>query len=463
MNTSGHTATPPAPFPSTFWWANVTELFERAAYYSIASFVVIYLGQIGMGKFWPSFINGTVLWGLIYFLPVLSGTIADQIGFKRSLLIAFILLLIGYFLMGTPVWFLGSQLNPNIEDAVSAGPSAFVPVIIGVLLIGIGGSFVKPCISGTVQKTHSGRATLAFAIFYMVVNIGSVVGRIVAFFVRKGSNISFIYAVGMAGAVIAFFVVLFFYKDPERLPSAPKPEPAKPKRTFGEALIGIGTALTNVRFLLFLLVSSGFWFLYTQVYNVLPLYTKQVLETNPPMEIYTAFNPITIVCFQLLITKLFGKMKPIRSIVVGTVIIGLAMLVNLVPLYAAGGPRAPFIGEIPIGSVFIMLTVSLIAFGELFTSARTFEWIGSLAPKGQEGLFLGYANLPTAVGAMVGGPVGAWIFNKVMSSGAETLPNKLLDQKPTLAAAGWLILMGIGFLSAFLMWLYNRWLERHPA
>jgi len=221
--------------------------------------------------------------------------------------------------------------------------------------------------------------------------------------------------------------------------------------------------LGNLRFLLFLIVSSGFWFLYNQVYNVLPLYVKKVVEANPAMDLYTAANPITIVCFQLLITRLFGKMKPIRSIVVGTVIIGVSMIINLVPVYAAGGVRVLAANWLPLGSVFIILTVVLIAFGELFTSARTFEWIGALAPKGQEGLFLGYANLPMAIGSLVGGPVGAWIFNAVMCRGAVKRPDGLLDLDPASASAGWLILMGIGFASAASMWLYNLWLTRHTA
>ena len=72
----------------------------------------------------------------------------------------------------------------------------------------------------------------------------------------------------------------------------------------------------------------------------------------------------------------------------------------------------------------MVLTVALIAFGELFTSARTYEYIGALAPKGQEGLFLGYANLPMAIGSLVGGPVGALIFNDVMCRGAVKRPER---------------------------------------
>jgi proton-dependent oligopeptide transporter, POT family len=101
-------------FPTSFWTANLTELFERAAYYSMASFLVIYLGRLGLGAYWPSTLSSSVLWFLVYFLPILSGTIADQIGFRRALLIAFVLIAAGYFLMGYPVWFGGATLAVSV-------------------------------------------------------------------------------------------------------------------------------------------------------------------------------------------------------------------------------------------------------------------------------------------------------------------------------------------------------------
>jgi dipeptide/tripeptide permease len=457
--TSQETKAPPAPFPRPFWTANTTELFERAAYYSMASFVVIYLGRLGLGDYWPSTLNG-FLWFIVYFLPILSGTIADAIGFRRALLAACVILAGGYFLMGYPVWFGGATFAATVSDKVTAGNEVFVPIMGAILLIGIGASIVKPTISGTVQKTHMGRATLAFAIFYMVVNIGSVTGRIVAFWVRSAwSNLSLIFLVAMCCSIVAFFVVLFFYRDPE----SPADVAAKPRRSVGQILLDIVFVLKDVRFVLFLIVSSGFWFIYSQVYNVLPLYVKRVVETNPPMDLYTAANAITIVCFQLLVTRKFGKLKPIRSIVVGTVIIGAAMLINLVPVWSTGGVRALSPLWLPMGSLFVVMTVALIAFGEIFTSSRMFEWVGALAPKGKEGLFLGYANLPTAIGSLVGGPVGALIFNKVMCKNATKLPDGLLQLDPAAATSGWLILMAIGLVSAAGMWLFNRWLERQPV
>jgi proton-dependent oligopeptide transporter, POT family len=520
-------ATSPAPtkFPAVFWTANVTELFERAAYYSMASFVVIYLGQLGFGSYWPSFLSSSVLWFLVFFLPILSGTIADQIGFRNGLLLAFVLLTGGYLLMGYPVWLGGSVLSPTIGKEFTAGTRDFALIFCAIVIIGIGGSFIKPCISGTVQKTHGGRATLAFAIFYMVINIGSLFGRGTAFVVRNGAGVgtismvvaalgvaaflivmlvrattkaertkadiwmatagftaivvaaawavwtiyqgsaaerasvqaaslSYIFAVAAGASIVAFFVVLLFYREP-----AIAADPSKPRRSIGRILLDMVLVLENGRFTLYLIVMTGFYFIYNQVYNVLPLYVKKTVEPSPAMDLYTAANPFVIVCFQLIISNTFGKMKPIRSMVAGTVIIAIAMLINVAPIYMAGGPQAIAANWLPLGSIFIILTVGLIALGELFTSPRMYEYIGALAPKGQEGLFLGYANLPLALGALAGGPIGAVIFNEVMAKGATTRPDGLLELVPANNVAGWVILMAIGFASAISLWFYNRWLE----
>jgi len=443
----------PAPFPRAFWTANVTELFERGAYYAMASFVVIYFGRLGMGKYWPSTLN-SVLWTLVYFLPILSGTIADQVGFRRALLTAFVLLGGGYLLMGTPVWFGGATLLERAGEQVTVAPFVAVVCVLAIALIGVGGSIVKPCISGTVQKTAAGRATLAFGIFYMVINIGSLVGRAASYYVRTHTSLTAIFGVSMTCAAVAFFV----YRDPDRSSGAA----AAPRRSVGRIFVDMVKVLRNPRFALFLLVNVGFNFLYGQVYNVLPLYLATVLEKKPAVDVYTMANPLVIVTLQLAVTKVFGRLAPVRSMVVGTVIIGFAMVINVAPLYLAGGPRAlgPF--GIPIGSLFVVMTVALIALGELFAQARVFEYIGALAPKGQEGLFLGYANLPTALGSLTGGPVGAYLFHDVICRGATKDESGLLVLDRGSATVGWLVFTAIGFASASGLWMYDRYVTARP-
>ena len=448
-------------FPRSFWTANLTELFERGAYYAMASFVVLYLGQLGLGDYWPSNLNG-ILWALVFFLPILSGTIADQIGFKKSMLIAFVFLAAGYFTMGYPVWFGNATLNTTIDTEMTAGIGILLPIIMAIVFIGIGGSIIKPCIAGTVQKTAGARVTLGFGIFYMIINIGSLIGRGVSFVVRKEFDLSYIFAVSVFFSIVAFFAVLFFYSEPKEDYSQNE-NGVKPKKSILKILADMVLVLKNLRFALFLVVSSGFFFIYAQVYNVLPLYLQKVVELDPAVDLITMANPFVIVFFQLLVTKKFGKMKPINSIIVGIIIIGISMMINLIPIFMSGGVRAlSFIDIIPMGTLFIILTVGLIAFGELFTSARTYEFIGALAPKGQEGLFLGYANLPLAIGALIGGPAGAFIFHEIMCNNSVKLESGLLDLDPFWNSMGWIILMAIGFISAFSMWLYNRWLQNNP-
>ena len=274
----------PAPkpkFPATFWTANVVELFERAAYYAMASFMVIYLKEnLGMSPTTATFLNATILWGLIYFLPIVSGTLADKFGYKRSLSFAFVMISIGYFILGNV-----QKFWPGIIGAKAAQTVDFaVPVILGVVLIGIGGSIVKPCIAGTVQRTAGTRATLAFGIFYMVINIGSITGRSVSYFIRTSLGIPAIFTyVSTIFALIGLVIVLFIYKEPQFVSDGRKDGQTVKKRTMGEALLGIFVVLRNIKFVFFLIVIGLFWFLYIQLYNLMPLFMRHI-DPKAPME-----------------------------------------------------------------------------------------------------------------------------------------------------------------------------------
>lgn len=381
-----------------------------------------------------------------------------MVGFRRSLILAFVLLAVGYFFMGYPVFIDGQTLLPKAGSDMTAGTGVIAPILIGIVLVGLGGSFVKPVISGTVQKTSGVRATLAFGIFYMVVNIGSLFGRGISYFVRTHFSLPYIFLVGVGCALLALVTVIGFYIDPDHVPGQAVVK--KPRKSVAQILTDMVLVLKNKRFALFLLVSSGFFFLYAQVYNVLPLYLEKVVENDPPVDLYTMANPFVIVAFQLIVTHLFGGMKPIRSIVIGTIIIGLSMAINVIPVLT-GHIRLDIMEILPLGSLMITLNVGLVALGELFTSARTYEYIGALAPKGREGLFLGYASLPMAIGALIGGPAGAAIFNEIMcANSTKDSATGLLNLDPTMATLGWLVLMGIGLLSALSMYLYNGWLRR---
>jgi len=453
-------------FPATFWTANTIELFERAAYYAMASFMVIFLKEtLGFKPTLATFLNGTLLWGLIYFLPILSGTLADKFGYKRSLSLAFVLITLGYMIMaGT------ERLSPVLfgrEGDLLAG--ALLMAVTGIILIGVGGSIVKPCIAGTVQKTAGQRATLAFGIFYMVINIGSVTGRIIAYFIRRGgfsikgflelrveqifgvAGIPKIFIVSTAFALLGLIVTLFFSREPEYVSDGRKDGQAVQKRTLGQAVLGIFTVLGNVRFVFFILVIAMFWFLYIQLYNLMPLFLRHI-DPNAPVELYTLANPIMIVALQMAITRLVKRWTPVQSIMIGAGVVTAGMLVNIVPpLLVSDIYRQVHLGALvlPLAGLFLLLSIAAMAVGEMMASPRIFEYIGAIAPKGQEGLYLGYANLPIALASIVGGPIGGRMFEHFIS---ERVEKGLAPQTIPI----WLIIGGIGLVSMILLYFYDR-------
>jgi POT family proton-dependent oligopeptide transporter len=437
-----------AVFPATFWTANTIELFERGAYYAMASFVVIYLKEsLGMSPTFATFLNGSLLWGLIYFLPIVSGTLADKYGFKRSLIVAFIMLSLGYLVMG------------NVQSFWPAGSNYAIPVLLGIVLIGLGGSIVKPCIAGTVQKTSGLHATLGFGIFYMVINIGSISGRGVSYFVRSRLGIPAIFfPVAFAFAIVGLLIVFFIYREPEYVADGKKDGQVAAKKTLSQALLGIVTVLRNWKFVFFLVVIGMFWILYVQLYNLVPLFLRWI-DPQAPVELYTLVNPIMIVSLQLLITRLAKKWTPVRSIIFGVLVTTIGMLINMLApmLFADISLKVALlrIGNfhiiLPIAGLFLIVSIASMALGEMFASPRIYEYIGAIAPKGQEGLYLGYANLPVALGSIVGAPMGGRLFEIFIS---DPIKNGL----PAKPVVMWLIVAVMGVLSMIGLALYDKFL-----
>lgn len=98
-------------FSRTFWTANLSELLERMAYYAIFIVITLYLSQtLGFNDIEAGIISGLFSGGL-YLLPMFTGAIADKIGYRQSIIFAFILLTAGYLSMGTlPVMLEGKGL-----------------------------------------------------------------------------------------------------------------------------------------------------------------------------------------------------------------------------------------------------------------------------------------------------------------------------------------------------------------
>jgi POT family proton-dependent oligopeptide transporter len=399
-------------FEPAFWVANITELFERLAYYAQAAVLAIFLHeslhlsteQTGtlMGAF------GFVVW----FLPILGGSLADRFGFRRSLAIAYLSLAAGYFLMGS----LTAGWMAPLRQAV---PLYWV-VLIVLMVPALGPSIVKPCVAGTTARASSESVrSIGYSIYYTLVNIGGTLGPIVAYLVRRSLGIENVFRVSALFVLLMCFATLIFYKEPTR-----SGEQAVP--TLWAALRNMLVVLSNLRFLAFLLIFSGFWIIFWQEFIALPLFLRGYVDPNAKVDLLLSVDPATVIAFQIVVSYLTRKIPTFTAMTLGILIASFSWVI--LALHASTG--------------FAIAALFVLALGEITQSARYYEYVSRLAPPGQQGTYMGYSFLPVAIGYLVGGKLGGYLvhyFGEVLHR-----PEQM-----------WWAVSAIGFATALLMWVYN--------
>jgi MFS family permease len=399
----------PERFPPTFYYANAIELFERLAHYGLYIGLSLYLTNVVK----MTDIEVGVVLGNFRFVgslaPIPCGALADRITFKRSLVVAFVGYAIGY-------------------GCLLAFPTK-VAAIVSLLGIAVSGGFMKPVIMGTVVRTSPpGRQTEGFGVFYRMINAGSVVGKSLAYVVRRFVALRFVTATSVVASLVALGIAVFGYQEPK---DAKKDGPA-----FGELLRGYGAALRNLRFVAFLVIFAGFYFMAEQFYMTFPKYVTRHIDEKAPLELITLINPALIAVAQGVVTRTLKKVDPVRVMTLGVLIGALSMLVmGAIPTLA---------GACLSGAIF--------ACAEMTFSPRFYDYIASFAPKGKSGMYMGLAFVPYAIGAWIGGQASGFLITKYLPKDGERQPLVI-----------WSIYAGLGVVCALALVFYGIATKRARA
>src|SRR5262252_5973811 len=243
-------------FERPFWVANISELFERLSYYAAFASLARYLHEVL--KF-PTAQTGTLagfFGGLVWFLPVFGGTLADRMGFRRALSLAYLILACAYFLLGS----LGAPWMAPVRQTVPLG----VLVVLVLALPAFGVALVKPTVVGvTAHSSKENVRSFGYSIYYTLVNIGGALGPYVASYVHHRMSVENVFRVAALSVFLMFVAVLIFFREPNRAPESHTASLAEAGRNFL-------TVLTNPRFMLFLLIFTGYWLVYWQEFLTFP-------------------------------------------------------------------------------------------------------------------------------------------------------------------------------------------------
>jgi len=493
-------------FPKTFWAVNSMEIFERMAWYGFFAVSSLYItGPVNEGGLGFSDQDRGVLQGVVtfflYLFPVVTGALADRYGFKKMLLAAFVILVPAYYLLG--------QFK------------TFPTFFLAFMLVALGAAMFKPVVIGTISKVTNDRtASMGFGIFYMMVNIGGFVGPIVAGIVR-GWSWSYVFVASSCWIAINFIILAFFFREPTSESKSANPRTLKKVLSdmvevlgngrfflfvFGLlaflvlgskytsdgsftwmhiwTIAGIWVVLNLVydlilknnpratapwflqpmqlgdwRFGLFLLIMSGFWTCYNQLFYTLPLHIRDFTDTADVLAGMTAFlhaigldnaavslqasmarpgqvnpeyminfNSAAIILFQVLVSYLVTRLKAFTTIFWG-VLITVASFSVLV-----------------FGSTgwIVLAGVGIFSFGEMMASPKSKEYTGKIAPPEKVAMYMGYFYWCVALGNLFGGILSGQLYARFGVKGL---------QRPDIM---WIIFTLLALFSALAVYLYDR-------
>jgi POT family proton-dependent oligopeptide transporter len=400
-------------FERPFWVANISELFERLSYYAAFASLARYLHEALSFPTERAADLAGLFGGLVWFLAIFGGAVADRLGFRRALSLAYLILSGSYFLLGS----LGASWLAPVRAVVPLT----VLVTVVLMLPALGVALVKPCVVGTTARASKENVrSIGYSIYYTLVNIGGALGPFVASWVHKNLSVENVFRVAAACVFVMFFGVLIFFKEPRKSDEAQVTSIAETGRNFLKVL-------GNPRFMLFLLIFSGYWIVYWQEFITLPIYVHDYVSSSADTERMLATGPLVVIALTVVISVLTQKTAAFRAVILGTLISMVAFAVLAIwPTITAA-----------------YVTLVIIALGELTQQPRYYDYISRLAPSGQQGTYMGFAFLPLGIGAFLAGRIGGKLlryFGEVQHQ-----PQRF-----------WWAITAIGLATTVLLWIYDR-------
>ena len=372
-----------------------TEMWERFSYYGMRGFLILYMTKaLGFTDPHAGAVYGNYV-GSVWLAAIFGGVIADRwLGHYRSVLLGGIVIALGHFTL-----------------ALHALPFFYA----GLSLIVLGTGLLKPNVStlvGSLYEQGDERRDAGFSIFYMGINLGALLGPVVAGKLAEGVD----WHLGFACAGVGMTLGLVQYVlgrrrlEPaiERLAARPAPAAVSPGLAPGVSHGGFTAAdwkrMTAV--VVFFAFASLFWGAYEQAGSTLNLFADRYVHLELlGIKLYASWFVSIQAAFVILLSPAFAwlwvKLGPRQpsspaKFALALLFVGLAFVL-LMPAgaIAQGGVR--------ISPLWLVAVYFIEELGELCLSPVGLSVVTKLAPKQVVGLMMGVFFLSNALGNKLAG------------------------------------------------------------
>jgi POT family proton-dependent oligopeptide transporter len=395
-----------AKFPRLFWVVSTLEMVERAAYYGMLAALPYHLVYNLHFETTSVGLILSLLTPFLYILPIVSGALAGKYGFRPVMVPAFLLITVGYVMAGFV--------------------SSFYLMLAAFIILGIGTGTFKPMTSGTIATTTSeGTRNLGYSIYYWMINVGSFLAPLLVAIVIPKESYQLVFFMS-AGLVAAnFFIAFLFFKNPI--------EP-DPKKSVIQVLKGAVQILRDKRFMVLMLIYSGFWFMYAVNNAAVVLYMvdfKVVPDWFPPALVQTV-NPITILIAGPLLGKLVEKYDSLHAMIGG-------MMLFIIGILVMG---------LTTVSVLLIAGIVIFSIAEFIVHPTYLSYISKIAPRDKVAVYMGYGFIPAFIG---------YSFGNFLVALAYTI----FSEESHRPKFFWSLIGAVGLLTIACLMLYSQYLGRH--
>ncbi len=396
----------------------LTEMWERFSYYGLRSLLMLYLTvsfvQGGLGF---SVSSGALIYavytGFTYFTPIIGGWIADNfLGQKKSIVIGASIMAIGNFML--------------FIDNTRIG------MYIGLALLIVGNGFFKPNISTVVGQLYDQgdkRKDSAFTIFYMGINVGSLIAPLICGLLAEdifaktanGAIIEYGFKYGFLAAAIGMVLgqIIFMIFSPKYLAhvgEAPKERTKEQKQVSNEPLTKQEKRRVASIFILAFFVIF-FWTGFEQAGSSLTMFTQKLTNRDffgmtIPVAWFQSINPVFVLILSPILAKLWfrlanrekGDLSVPVKMAMGMIILGIGFLFMVGACISIGGAENPVAKA---SMWWVVLTYFCNTTGELCLSPIGLSMVSKLAPVKYASLLMGMWLAASGVANLLAGVVAS--------------------------------------------------------
>jgi MFS family permease len=442
-----------------YWGIQIINFLDCTAYFALLTIAAVFLSDdLGLDDRAAGY-TITVFTSATSLMLLFSGMTTDWLGIRRSLNIT----LWGQLVLRLAMVWVG--LTPSLPHrGLLAGAIFF---LMAPFMAGIQTIFQ----AGTNRFTTRRSRSAGFSLWYLFMNIGAAAAGFSIDIVRKLLHLPnvHIFSLGVITAVLCLIVGKLMVKNEEQLvdPRDPPAAQTEEKKVEHKNPLQIWREMIREPALWRLLVLVGLIVgvraVYAYLYLLMPKYWLRTIGPDAAIGTLNAINPIGIVIGIVLFIPFTNKFGVFRMLVYGAMISSIALFPMALPwtVYGMGIGEAHY--------VMALLCMVLVTIGEVVWSPKLYEYTAAIAPKGQEGTYLGLSLIPwflakTLVSALSGHLLERWSPEKVTIGGVATplqqaMVNHQLDywHRPE---AMWLVLGAYALAGCIVAAILEKWLTQ---